>query len=60
VALIVCVGYIGWAFITGSLRLGGREQPIRRQDSPREYWYYMSILTVILAAAVAMFAWMFL
>ena len=56
---IVWSCYLGWALITGSLRIRGKE-PISRQDSPREYWYYMRIFIVIFVVAVAMIAWMFL
>ena len=59
VPLVVIACYLGWAFITGSLRIRGKE-PISRQDSPREYWYYMRIIGVIFAIIVAVIVWMFL
>ena len=58
--LVVIACYLGWSFITGSLRIRGRPEPIRRQDSPREFWYYMRIAIVIFAIIVAVIAWKFL
>jgi hypothetical protein len=59
IPLIVFTCYLGWALITGSLRIRGKE-PISRQDNPREYWYYMRIFLVLFGLLVGMIAWMFL
>jgi hypothetical protein len=59
VPLVVIACYLSWSFMTGSLRIRGRE-PIRRQENPHEYWYYMRIVVVIFAIMVGMIAWMFL
>ena len=52
--------YIGHAFFTGSLRIRGREEPIRLRDNPREYRYNFTIIAVIFVVLTAIFAWMFL
>jgi hypothetical protein len=59
VPLIVITCYLGWALITGSLRVRGKE-PISRQASPREYWYYMRIFIAIFVIIIALLTWMFL
>jgi hypothetical protein len=60
VPLIVFACYLGWSLATGSVRVRAIEEPISRQDSPREYWNYMRIFLVILAIMVAGAAWMYL
>jgi uncharacterized membrane protein len=60
VPLIVIACYLGWSLATSSVRVRGIKDPISRQDSPREYWYYMRIFLVILAIIVAGAAWMYL
>jgi hypothetical protein len=57
---IVIACYIGWSFLTGSLRIRGREEPIRLKDNPREYRYNLTIIIVIFVVMTAIFAWMFL
>ena len=59
-AVMLLIGcYIGWAFVTGAVSLRGRVEPIRRRDNPREYWYYMKIITVLYVLAVALVFWVF-
>jgi len=60
VPFVVITCYIGWSLIAGSLRIRGRQEPISRQDSPRDYWYHMRIIGVVFAIIVAIIAWMFL
>ena len=55
--ILLIGGFIGWAFVTGSLTLRGQAEPIRRDKSPREYWYYMKIITVLYALTVALAFW---
>ena len=60
VPLIVIGSYLGWALITGSLRIRRIKDPISREDSPREYWYHMRIFIVIFVIMVAIFGLWFL
>jgi hypothetical protein len=60
VPMIVISCAIGWALITGSLRIRGIKEPISRQDSPREYWYYMRIFITLFVIGVALIVWTFL
>jgi hypothetical protein len=57
--LLFMACYLGWSLITGSLRIRGVSEPIMRQTSPREYWFYMRIILVIFGGIVAAFAFMF-
>ena len=58
--LIVAAFKIGSAFVTGSVQLPGKKEPLRRQDSPQEFRQTMGILTVVFVLLVAMLAWIFL
>jgi TRAP-type mannitol/chloroaromatic compound transport system permease small subunit len=60
VPLIIIACYLGWSLISGSLRIRGAAKPISREDSPREYWYYMRIILVVFALVVGIAAWVFL
>ncbi len=60
VPMIAITGYLGYALATGSVRINGIAQPIRRRDSPREYWYYMRILLVVYGLLVGIAALAFL
>lgn len=59
IPLILLAGYIGWALSNGKLYIKRRAEPIRRQDNPREYWYYLCIIIVIFAILVGLIGWMF-
>jgi len=50
---------IGRAFVTGSVKLAGEKEPIRRQDKPREFRQAMGILTVIFIIIAAVLTWIF-
>jgi len=50
---------IGKAFATGSIKLRGEKQPLRRQDDPRRFKEVMGIFTVIYILIVAIFTWSF-
>ena len=56
--LVVIACYLGWSLITGSLRIRGLPEPIRRQTNPREYWFYMRIMLFIFATVAFAFTWM--
>ena len=51
--------YLGWSLVTGSLRIRGVSEPIRRQTNPREYWSYMRIILFVYVTVVVAFMWMF-
>ena len=56
--LVVIACYLGWSLITGSLRIRGVPEPIRRQINPRENWFYMRIILFIFGTIMVAFAWM--
>ena len=61
-AIVVLVGiacYLGWSLFTGTLRIRGVAEPLRRQTNPREYWFYMRIILLIFAGISMAFAFMF-
>jgi uncharacterized membrane protein YfcA len=60
VPLVVVACYLGWSLFSGSVRIRGIKEPIRRRDSPSEYWRYMLFFLGVFAAIVGVFAWMFL
>ena len=60
VPLIAIAGYLAWALVSGSLRIRGKEEPIRRQTNPQQYWYNIIIFGVIFIIILAVIAWMFL
>ena len=60
IPFVVIACYIGWSLITGLLRIRGRKEPIRRHESPRDFWYNMRIIAAIFAIMVAIIAWKFL
>jgi hypothetical protein len=60
VPFIVFGCYFCFALFAGSLRLRDRKEPIRRQESPREYWYHIGIICVLYATVVIGVTWMLL